>query len=543
MPSLRRLGFPCRCSSVAFWAAALTAMVLGRCWADEGAHVLSSKIQLDGQTGIDCSGVQDSTAAMQAAVDLSNGRKVILPANCRLRLHEIVVPPTGLTRVGAGSSSVLLKDRSVTGHPMLSASAAGGFLVLRDLVVDGGGLGDESGEPCSISFTAADFGGAASRLDVQNVEFRNGQFADIKIGTGSGDRARRQVSIRESRFLGGVSGRESFAPRYIDIKGTVDALVADNLFDFGRPVVASAETGRAGVVLYSDGAAGSADPIRITITGNRFDWVGRSQRDSTIGAIDVFSNGANVIVADNRVRRPYGRGITIRADTDAAVVSGNIVDGLLQGPMGLPCGGHQIGVLAAIHSRGGRNFVLSGNVVQGAACGTGIMFAGLTAQPVTSVGSFVIEGNVVDLTASDGLSRGISLLRAGHGIVSSNVITGGQSCIYGTDTVEGLTLEDNTCDRQRSSAIFIVGVHSGTLQHERGLWLLRGNLILAPNGRGIALYDGDSVLVTENIIDHAAQEAIELRDISGHARLAANQVSESGPVLLTRVRDAVQDAP
>ncbi len=475
-------------------------------WADIlGAEAPGSNI-----LGISCSG-QDETLRLQAAVDRLAGSQLRIPPHCTIAASHLRIPRQGIRISGAGPSSRLVQLRAASTRNFIEVVGEGVNLTIDHLTIDGNEIGDRRWKSSSVFFASGGSEERPSVLQIHDVVFQNGRFADIWFG--ADDSLRRQIVVRNSSFIGGEEGDERYAPRSVNLVGPHEATIIGNFFDLRRrPQLA----GRAGIVAYSPNLR-SPSVGKVIVSHNHLVNLGRSQSKSTLGAIDYYNIADQVIVSNNRISEPWGRGISVRADGKSIVIANNVVNGLHQGPLSSVDLGSQIGVFATPNPSIGQNYAIIGNVLNGSVA-NGITIDGRSEAGI--VANLVVSGNVI----SKARRRALQLQHIRNLTVVGNSIEGPSDEGIFAMAIQGVAaIKNNTI----ASVATGIQIRRGEAEAE---YAIVANSIERSTTYGIAL-NGVGAFISQNTINVPGRYAFKLKQTTEPTLIVGNVVSKASKLL------------
>ncbi|MGD9724399.1 MAG: NosD domain-containing protein [Pirellulales bacterium] len=476
----------------------------------------------DGQYGAKGDGFTDDTAAIQRTIDhvISRGGGIVfLPAGFYIASQLTVSGPIML--MGVGASSVIEQKANTDAH-LISCTAAGSRLAIRDLEIDGNWqnqTNDGTHIYYSINFRATGQAGNPSRLSVDRCSFVNGRASNVVVMVPDTVAVLTYVEITNSYFLGGCEGSTDLSANCIGIQGTAHSLIDGNTFNL---LTTPTGHGRAGVI-FSEAIEGTTNRSQVTVTNNEFTNLGRCSGGGVLGCIDCYSGAENVIITDNRLIEPYGRGIDVKSDAIGVIIANNEIQGL-NATVAEPNMTGQITCHTSVSSVVGGEYTVYGNICRDS-------------------GAYAI--NVVGRNdAGDAF--------AGHCVVALNTVTNPVDyCLYAVDwdTIEvkgnsfkggssGVTINpphtlamvtDNFLDATQGIAIMV----QGTALLASADLFVTGNQILNPTGRGIYVTFVGDCTVVNNRIAVTGNEPIYLLNVSGTRFVKNNSIASNTGVQIT----------
>lgn len=317
-------------------------------------------------------GVTDDTTAIQAAVN--SGLSLLFPAGTYL-ISNITLP----SFVFLYGNNATIKKKNLTAGHMFLGSITNSNWQFENLSFDANWQNQTPLQSANIIYCS----GVQTKINVFNCEFKNQEFASIRVDSSTVITELSYISISNSRFFGGQEGTTAFGPRYISLGGASQVVIQNNQFDLQRTPVNAGICGIATVLI------GASNSISLIISDNFFTDVGRCATNR-LGAIEAYSGAGGVVVTGNRLIRAYGRGISTKANIKSCVVSGNIVDGTVTDGVNAAHGITMSGT--ADDTTIGSGFICSNNIVRDAA-GIGFNLIGDTLAP-GFLQETVITGNV-----------------------------------------------------------------------------------------------------------------------------------------------------
>jgi len=366
-------------------------------------------------------GVADDTAAIQAAI---NTEAALFFPNGIYLISNITLPST----VFLYANDATIKKKNATAGSMLSGSTANSSWQFENVVFDGNWQNQTALQSANIIYCS----GTQSKINILNCEFKNQEFAAIRVDSSTVATELSYVTVANSRFFGGQEGTAAFAPRYISLGGASQCLIDANQFDLQRSPVAAGICGIATVLI------GTPNSTSLIISNNFFTDVGRCA-SNRLGAIEAYAGAGGVVVTGNRLVRAYGRGISTKANINSCVVSGNIVDETVTDGVydahGITMSGTSDDVTI------GSGFVCANNVVRDAD-GIGFNLIGDTLAP-GYLKEASITGNICRNSASYNYN-----IQGYHNVVFSNNISfnSGDIAIRVTDVTGEFIFSGNLVD-------------------------------------------------------------------------------------------------
>lgn len=389
----------------------------------------------------------------------------------------------------------------------------------------------------------------AAGLIVESCTFRNGCQSDISVASGdSVSNTTTFVQIRGNRFLGGSEGTTStHDPRSINIMTPCDYIIEGNYFDLLRDRTAY---GRAGIVCFDGwGVIANTAPDftpKGVIVGNYLKRMGRSQTASTLGCIDAYNFGVDLLIDGNVILDCYGRGIQTKADARRVIISNNLVDGLANG----------IGGLLAVNSSpdytAGGTILIEGNVLANNPYGDGLVITGAGVEEGTGVtfqsraSSVTVINNIIKNCVGNGIDESFHkdvminnnvMANVAYGIVCQNVasfVTIRNNNISNT-TAYGISVDSSSVD----AVISITDNHIQDIPtiNFRGIStsagrsvLISGNHVQNVNGTGIHSTIIRNICTIEgNIVDKVLTHGIAVSEV-GNLDVNHNTVSNTGNI-------------
>jgi len=362
-----------------------------------------------------------------------------------------------------------------------------------------------------------------SGLIVESCTFRNGCLTDIGVqGGDAGANTATFVIIRGNKFLGGQEGTSTaHDPRSVNISTPCNYVIEGNFFDLMRDRVAY---GRAGIVtsdgwvILANSAVNTNDTMKGVIVGNHLKRMGRSEINSTLGAIDPYNFGMDVVIADNVVLDSFGRGIQMKAECRRCSITGNLVDGLANG----------IGALIAINSSpdymAGGTILIQGNVLANNPYGDGLVCTGVGVQEGTGITfqsratSVAILNNIIKDVAGAAIDQSYHYDIRIH----DNTISNANYGIDSSNTLISLSIQDNSV---MNCVAYGIVVDSAT----RATVSVRGNQVRDIFGNeGIAVLAGKGIIVTDNWVQNTKEIGIQLTNTFDYGMINDNYIDTTG---------------
>lgn len=482
-----------------------TGSTTARSLADRAADVVNV-LDFDGVTG---DGVTDDTTAIAAAIAAAANKTLYFPAGTYL-ISSVTIAASTIW-FGDGDASIIKMKASTSAYPII-IDGTSIDVQFRYLTFDGNNTNQTSENAYyTMRFLADGTSSDPASLTITDCTFKNGNIGDIQIFPNSARSSVEHVLIAHNRFLAGAEGQSvGHDPRYISIASPVNYVITENLFDFmGTP----ASYGRAGITSFDGHSAASTDKARGVVANNFFSRVGRSQAASTLGCIDLYNYGRGVSITGNTLVDCYGRGIDSKADCEALVITGNIIDGV--SGLGGVDPNAAIAVNSSTNSNARGTVTIQGNAIYNSAY-DGIVFTGSNSGITDYARAISIQGNVLKTITR----RGISVVLVDDAIVAGNSIDGADTGIHAGSIQERLVVTGNCVSDTTANGINVDSTSTAA-------WInITGNHVQDTGGRGIMVDSAAAGLVVGNTIKNSTSAAIDTQDIGG-AFLVANNVTDS----------------
>jgi len=480
-------------------------------------------------------GVTDDTIAFTAAMAAcANGTLDLLSGSYLLNVATYSRDSSTIKIHGQGDSTILLlPNTNIFNGNVITFSGNNIIATIDSLTVD---------QQSQIQLSASDNEGIQFKvkgsttntagLIVTNCTFRNGCQADIDVNRGdSVQNTSTFVQIIGNRFLGGSEGTTlTHDPRSINISTPCDYIIQGNYFDLMRDRTAY---GRAGIVCFDGwGVITNTAPDftpKGVVTGNYLRRMGRSQTGSTLGCIDAYNFGIDLLIDGNVILDCFGRGIQTKADARRVIISNNLVDGLANG----------IGALLAINSSpdytAGGTILIDGNILANNPFGDGMVVTGFGVQESTGTvsqsrqQSVLVTNNIIKNLIGNGINQTGHQDVAIHGNLVSNALYG----IATANTVGSITIRDNQVNNVTAYGIHVdsscdnaaISITNNFVQdlptrNFRGISVasgrslqLNGNQVQNVNGAGIVTtVIRNACSIMENMIDGCLTHGITVAD-------------------------------
>ena len=267
-------------------------------------------------------GTTDDTDAVQAAIDTGACR--LLPEKTYLCTTLTITDDVEI--FGAGWSSAIKQADSQSGN-LITVTGNNLSVFLHDFAIDGNQI-NQGTEPSQYSLRVNAASGTLTtprHVVLRGMHFMNGCNSDVFYRGNSVEDTQETLTIEGCRFSGGAPANcaNLYAPRFVQISDSVNIKIHGNWFDTGYTTAPA--YGKAGI---THSLSTSGLKIRSSVTDNEFLYCGISSNQAgagTLGSIDLYTEGEESIIAGNRVRNSYGRGIAIKADSRNILIYGNIV--------------------------------------------------------------------------------------------------------------------------------------------------------------------------------------------------------------------------
>lgn len=275
-----------------------------------------------GFSGIDCTGVTDSTTGFQVALGLSQGL-LRIPGGCSLQICNATLPQAvGL--LGDGDRSVLRLGPSCAGA-MLNENTAASTVVFRGLLFDGNyqnnGGDNSSAKPSFILRAGGTSTTLSANLTIEDVTFINGGASDFSFIYANSAFPTKTI-INNVRHYGGMMNGTAGG-----FGGAVDATISNVILDLQRvPSSGAANTGRAGYIFQASGGSDTSTRSA-TITNLQCYDMGKTTSNN-LGCVDSYSAGDHFIISNSFSKDAFGRGFTTKGSVKNLVFSNMMVSNL-----------------------------------------------------------------------------------------------------------------------------------------------------------------------------------------------------------------------
>jgi hypothetical protein len=358
-------------------------------------------------------GVTDDTAAIQAAINANYGKSLFFPKGTYV-LSDLSVTQD-IKFLGEPDSILFYKTNGT--NALISVTGTSTNFASENLTYDGN-CSNQSGTVYSIRFSSAGTQSAPSYITLKNNIFTNGNYADVTIGTSATFPSAVIVNIVDNTFINGVEGTAVNDVRALNISSQCNLIITGNYFGFGRTPTTY---GRAGIVSFISGYSGAAS--RGNISNNIFHNIGRSSAatNGTLGAIDCYAGGNDLVIDGNTLINSYGRGIQLKSDSNNVVISNNSLNGLLDLTGGAAVDS-LITVNRSVTTTANGKISIIGNVCR-TSINDGISVSCANTDYTASADQILISNNII----TGATRRGIGLYRAVNAVVANNIVNGGCS--------------------------------------------------------------------------------------------------------------------
>lgn len=473
-------------------------------------------------------GSTDDTLPFEAAmVSCANSCTIkLLSGIYVLNVANFVVSNTVLRMSGQGESSVvMLPNTGAFNSSLFSFSGTNIIAKFDNMAFDQQSqIQLSTSDNQGIIFQAKGTLTNASGLIVESCTFKNGCFADIRVSGGdSVQNTTTFVMIRGNRFLGGQEGTTTtHDPRAVDISTPCDFVIEGNYGDLLRDRVAY---GRAGIVTYDGwGILANTTPNftpKGVITGNYFKRFGRSETSSTLGVIDSYNFGIDILIADNIILDCYGRGIQTKADARRMVITNNLVDGLANG----------IGGLLAINSSpdytAGGTILIQGNVLANNPYGGGLICTGAGVEEGSGVTfqSRATSCSIIDNIIKDVAGDAIDQSYHRDVVIHNNTVSNAAFGIASQNTFNSLTIRNNNISNTTLDGIFTDAAAQNCL-----ISVTQNQVrdVFGASNEGIYIGSGRRVLAAENTIQNVGGNGLVVTLVRDSLSILGNQIERTG---------------
>lgn len=352
---------------------------------------------------------------------------------------------------------------------------------------------------------------AAGLVVFEDVEFRNGSFADIRAEE-TGGVFQQVVKASATKFLAGAQGSASYAPQTAILKGATQAEFRGCEFDLmDTPVF-----GRGGVVGSQINPALPAPQYgQVLVSDSSFNRMGYLNGPAFLSSVMALA-GFGITVEGNRIRNSHGTAVGWLADAQNVAVINNIVK-TVNSAVGA------IAAAAGLNSQLGTGWLIRGNQmidVDGTAM--------INLEGVTADGGNNYARNIAILKNEMDGNAGGALIRATQ--VADILIEGNR----GRDCAEGIRLGAVESSAMVRTNILKEVTGTGIITAESALALV--SLMIAGNrvnsaGGAITVSNVRDAAIMDNISDGGSL-GIQIGDIGQRCYIAQNDIDATTPFAL-----------
>lgn len=406
-------------------------------------------------------GVTDDTAAIQAAIDASAGKRLLFPSGIYIVSTLNIGVSILFSGVGSGS---ILKQKAGTNNFMLQLTLASASLKVSDLILNQNNTGQTTGSGLFLFNTTQ----AGVFVEFDGVTFRDFCEGAIRI---VGDRTastREVLKVRNCRFKGGTESESGIYNTFTIFAADASELTVEGCdFDHGLTI------SKQGIPAIS--VAGvttpSAEYTEVTIRNNRFRNYGRFTSGSGIGVIDCYVWADKVDISGNKFVGSYTAPIRGKTNAQNLTIIGNIMTDF-NNP-GTPSMAGGIALVSATLSPTNGRYVIAENII------TGSLYRGIeVSDSGGNPESLIIAKNIITSPAD----IGIYVLGCTGFAIDGNVIKGaGQQGIAFSSCTGIGRIDNNTINTTAGVGIGYIG-NQTTLDIQ-----VHNNFILAATASGVTI--------------------------------------------------------
>jgi len=443
-------------------------------------------------------GVTDDTAAIQAAVAI--GGRVFVPEGVYRHSNLNITKDTIL--YGEGSGSVFKKLDATAGN-MFTCTTASVNLAVRDLTFDGNQAAQTSEQYAYIiRYDAASSASEPNTLEATHCVFKNQEYCSIRMtGTSQLTADTNFVDVSHCQFLGGQDGSAGYDPRYITITDAGNAVVTNNLANFGSK---PAGTGVSFCLLGSSSTEVDNQGT-LLVSNNILHFCGRDASNN-LAAIESYSSSRQMVFTGNTLYNSQGRALALKADTGYAIIANNSV-------LEVTGSSGAITMFRSVIASAKDGTLITGNILDltGSTACKGIVVNGNTTSLVPNVGDEHKYVSVTNNVIANSTGVAVDLSNCNSFICSGNSITNVtvDSGIVVATCIGDCLLSNNIINTAAQLGIWVQSSNpalSGSVV---------GNVVNDMSNRGIEIDSGVDWKVSGNKVDQCTNNCLRVQDTTG----------------------------
>ena len=396
------------------------AVAMGNAFGAQGFLAGAVNIRTLGARGDD----NDDSAAWAAAV--ATGKPIFLPPG--VYVVSPLVVEQDITVFGWDQTSILKWRPGVDNEGLIKLRTNVLTANFNNMTIDSNRQNHTDGAAYYGAIDATLPSG--SRVSSVGVEFINGRVIDIRISGATSGSAPIDFYLENCGFHDGLVGTAGRAAQCVALNDNIHAQMFGNRASLPTT---PASYGRAGFVMQAASGSTAAKGDFIA-QGNRFKNIGRGTTD-TLGCVDCYSGGRNVVVQGNSGENVPGRLVCVKGDQSNVVVDGNAAKNVLfaNATAFVMFSNPTIGTAP------NRNAIITNNVVEGSAA-DGFFFDGASAGG--SAGRYrnaIISDNI----AYNVTARGIYVRNTERISIRNNIIDTAANGVVYHDTPNTIDIDNN----------------------------------------------------------------------------------------------------
>lgn len=454
-------------------------------------------------------GSTDDSAAINAA--FAGGGIIYFPAGVYIARN--LVMDSSAVVYGVPGKSVIKRPAGTSGG-ILQLSGGNVSFAFRDMTFDGD---YQNQTPFSsrrmLDYTYEGLEGSGqypADLRVENCQFMNVEMTGIRYVGNSAGFNRASVVITGCKFIRIQPGTPTFAPAFVGISNGANVVVSDNFFDSRLDV----ETEVTSTAISITKRSSTSEPGGMVVTGNQIFRCGRGGAgiSDQLGAIEFYSDAAQVLIANNRLYNSNGRTITGKTDSPNCIIIGNSCINDQSRPTG-------IGILAAANGSttqaDNHRWIIANNIVKRTD-------AGIRIEGRTLASYVVLQGNIIDdAEYVGGISRSIFVSNVSSVLIDSNIVSGRPNYSWSGIVTQGCpdaSISNNRIENALDGLVF----NSATSTYAS----IIGNTLSGIRQYGVNAFDVASIVVrSNNLYGSTGVVGVRTRNATAKSPIRGNLIS------------------
>jgi hypothetical protein len=383
-------------------------------------------------------GVTDDTAAINEAIAAAD--VVTFPPG--VYIYSNSVPSKSVRIVGAGMDASVIKWKAGAAESHLFGFTGAGLKIeFSDLTIDGNysNQTDSTGYYASINCS-----GAGTELSLRRMRFKAGRILDVRVIGPQTASDYAYLNVSDCIFENGLPGTATRAAAFVQAQDNVICQWIKNR----AKMVAPGTYGRAGFLLQRAGGSTGVGFGKVIATGNVFERVGRGTTD-TLGCIDVYSGGDQIVISGNTGSDTLGRFVSVKSDSGDITISSNTS---VRHTGDIPAI-VLFGQTTSAPSNVNRNAAIAGNVIREVlnASAYGIYVDGDPSLTGAEFNTVILANNIIDQVAY----RAIHAQYVRNLVIDGNVIDRSARGIYARNITGPLDIVSNRITACTNTAVYV----------------------------------------------------------------------------------------